>query len=190
MGTKRIVIVKGSPRKSGNSATLAEQVEKGAREAGAQVESFYLHGMDISPCDACDVCHGEAFPGCVIEDDMQILYPKLLSADAIVIASPVYWFTVSAQTKLFMDRCYALVDAEGYSLREKRIGIVMSYGDADPFNSGAVNAFRTFQDAFGYVGAEIIGMVYGSADEAGEIRGNAAVMAKACELGMQLGSGG
>jgi hypothetical protein len=69
------------------------------------------------------------------------------------------------------------------------VGIVLSYGDSDPFNSGAVNAMRTFQDAFGYVGAEIVDMVYGSADAAGEIGANAELMAKAYSLGKQLGSG-
>ncbi len=187
MTKKKIVIVKGSPREYGNSAILAEQVAEGAREAGAQVESFYLHNMHIEPCDACDSCQGPPYAGCVISDDMQLIYSKLESADALVIASPVYWFTVSAQTKLFMDRCYALVDDDGYTLRNKKIGIVMSYGDTDPFNSGAVNALRTFQDGFKYIGAEIVGMVYGSADNIGEIRGNLDVMERAYELGKKLG---
>jgi multimeric flavodoxin WrbA len=117
---------------------------------------------------------------------MQAIYPELRAADALVIASPVYWFTVSAQTKLFMDRCYALIDRDGWMLKRKKIGIVMTYGDSDPFNSGAINAFRTFQDGFGYVGAEIVGFVYGSASEAGEIRTNEAVMAAAYGLGRKL----
>lgn len=190
MSSKKVVIVKGSPRREGNSAILAEQVADGARSAGAKVESFYLHHMDIQACDACDACHAEPYRGCIVDDDMQILYPKLLEADAIVIASPVYWFTMSAQTKLFMDRCYALVDKDGYALRGKKYGVVMTYGDADPFASGAVNAFRTFQDGLRYVGAEIAGFVYGSADAPGDIRADTAVMARAYELGKSLGAGG
>ena len=104
----KILIVKGSPRKSGNSAVLADQVAAGAQEAGAQVESFYLHGMDISPCDACEACQASADAECIVDDDMQLLYPKVREADAIVYASPIYWYTISAQLKLFMDRCYAL----------------------------------------------------------------------------------
>ncbi|MFC2015874.1 flavodoxin family protein, partial [Chloroflexota bacterium] len=182
-------IIKGSPREAGNSALLAQQVAEGAQAAGAQVDSFYLHGMDISPCDACDACHAEPYRGCIVDDDMQVIYPKLLDADAIVIASPVYWFTVSAQTKLYMDRCYALVDAQGYLLRGKEIGIVMTYGDSDPFDSGAVNALRTFQDGFNYVSARIAGMVYGSSDAPGDIAENADVMARAYALGLKLGAG-
>lgn len=188
MASKRIIIVKGSPREKGNSAILADKVAEGAKAAGAYVESFYLHGMDINPCDACDSCQTEPYGGCVVSDDMQLLYPRILDADALVIASPVYWFTVSAQTKLFMDRCYSLVDGNGYLLRGKKIGIVMTYGDSDPFNSGAVNAFRTFQDAYGYQGAEIVDMVYGSADAAGDIQENAQAIAKAYALGQKLGT--
>jgi len=191
MGDKKILLVMGSPRKGGNSATLAKQVAAGAETTGAEVESFYLHGMNIQPCTACDECREETSKDCVIDDDMQSLYPKLRRADALVIASPIYWFTVSAQTKVFMDRWYALggPQEEYAAFAEKRIGIVLTYADVDPFASGAVNALRTFQDAFNYVGAEIVGMIYGSASEAGEIQNNQDLMDKAYELGRQLGSG-
>jgi multimeric flavodoxin WrbA len=189
----KILIVKGSPRKSGNSATLAEQVAAGAKAVGADVESVYLHSMDIGPCDACDSCQAGADVDCVIGDDMQILYPKIREADAIVYASPIYWFTITAQMKLFMDRCYALAgdtdETEDHALAGKRIGIVLTYGGDDPFDSGAVNAIRTFQDTFNYIPAEIVGMVYGCASDAGEIRENPDVMEKAYELGRKLGAG-
>jgi multimeric flavodoxin WrbA len=188
MAGKRIVIVVGSPRRAGNSASLAEEVAAGAEAAGAQVETFRLHELEINPCDACDACQGEPYRGCIVEDDMQALYPKLWEADALVIASPIYWFTVSAQTKLFMDRGYALIDGDGWALRGKDVGIVLVYGDSDPYNSGAINAIRTFQDGFRYVGARIAGIVYGSANDAGEIRENETVMRQARELGERLAS--
>jgi len=186
MRNQKIVIVIGSPRKEGNSATLAQQVTAGAQAHGADVECFHLHDMNIHPCDACDLCRESTEAECVIEDAMQDLYPRLRGADALVIASPIYWFTVSAQTKLFMDRCYALGGPEGNALAGKRIGIVLVYADPDPFISGAVNALRTFQDGFRYIGAEIVGMVYGSAWEAGAIRNHPAVMDNAYHLGVQL----
>ncbi len=71
-------------------------------------------------------------------------------------------------------------------MKGKPVGIVMAYGDTDAFNSGAVNAIRTFQDAFSYMGARIVGMVYGSADTAGEIKANAELMEKACDLGKRV----
>ena len=82
---------------------------------------------------------------------MAPLYSKLRQAEAIVIATPVYWFTVSAQTKLFMDRWYAMGGDEGYPFKGKKFGIILTYADEDPFRSGAVNALRTFQDALGFV---------------------------------------
>ena len=183
---RKIVIAVGSPRKRGNSSTLASQVASGAKAAGAQVETFYLHGMNIKPCTACNACRKKKARGCVIRDAMQPLYPKIRAADAIVIASPVYWFTVSAQTKLFMDRWYALGGDDGYELAGKKFAVVLAYADADPFASGAVNALRTFQDAFNFIGAELVGTVYGSAWKAGEIKKNKALMDSAYELGRKL----
>ncbi len=114
-----ILILKGSPREKGNSSTLAEQAAAGARQAGAEVECFDLHKLDIHPCDACDICQGVSEGDCAIQDDMQMLYPKLRQAHAILIASPVYWFTLSAQTKLFIDRWYALQGSQGNELAHK-----------------------------------------------------------------------
>jgi multimeric flavodoxin WrbA len=186
----RIVIVKGSPREQGNSAILAKQVAAGAQALGAQVESFYLHGMDIQPCDACDSCQGMPDLDCIIEDDMQLLYPKLREADAVVYASPIYWFTISAQMKLFMDRCYGMggeTDDPAYHvLAGKHIGIVLTYGGDDPFDSGAINAIRTFQDTFSYIPADIVGMVYGHAPSAGGIEKNRELIDKAYQLGKKL----
>jgi multimeric flavodoxin WrbA len=191
--TSKIVIVKGSPRERGNSATLAAQVATGAEAAGAEVESFYLHGMEIQACDACDMCRGAADMDCVIDDDMQLLYPKLREADALVYASPIYWFTVTAQLKLFMDRCYALGSdsgaAQDHALARKRIGVLLTYGGDDPFDSGAINAIRMFQDAFDYVPAEIVGIVYGYAPSEGGIEKNRALMDKAYNLGRKLATG-
>ena len=186
MDRKKVLIFMGSPRKEGNSSTLAKQVAAGAEAAGRKVESFYLHDLNIKPCDACDACRDKSETDCILEDDMKGLFPKLRQADAIVIASPIYWFTVSAQTKLFIDRWYALGGPEGHAFKRKRFGIVLTYADTDPFTSGAVNALRTFQDALNYVGASIVGMVYGSAWEAGEIKKNQEVMQKAFELGKRL----
>ena len=183
---KHILVVNGSPRKKGNSVILAEQVMLGAREAGAQVEIFFLHNMSIQPCNACDAC--QETQDCVIQDDMQILYPKLRRADAIVIASPIYWFTINAQTKLFIDRWYALEGPQGNALAGKQVGIVLTYGDTDPFTSGAVNAIHTFQDMCRYIEANMAGIVYGSATKEGEIQNQPSLLEKAYQLGQKLGA--
>ena len=183
---RKILVLFSSPRKKGNSNTLANQIIKGAESAGANVESVFLHGMDISPCQACYACQKKDSKGCAIDDEMQTIYPKLVACDTWVIASPVYWFTMSAQTKLFMDRCFALLAYANNPFAGKRIAIAMSYGDTDPFNSGCVNALRTFQDAFNYAGAKIVGMVYGSAEAPGEIKSNTELMQYAESLGKKL----
>jgi multimeric flavodoxin WrbA len=185
---QHVVALLGSPRKKGNSTVLAKQIIRGVESVGAKVETVYLNGLNIKPCQGCYACKKKNSTGCTVDDDMQSLYPKLVESDAWIIASPVYWFSMSAQTKIFMDRCFALwnQDSEINSLYKKRIAIAMSYGDSDPFNSGCVNALRSFQDAYRYAGAEIIGMVYGSADEPGEIASNAELMAQAKEIGKKL----
>ncbi len=184
--SRKVLVLLSSPRKKGNSAILAKQITTGAKSAGAKVETIFLHGMKIAPCQSCYTCQKPDSKGCAIDDDMQSIYPKLIEADSWVIASPVFWFTMSAQAKLFMDRCFALPAYEKNPFAGKRIAIAMSYGDTDPFTSGCVNALRTFQDAFRYVGAKIVGVVYGSAMEAGEIKSNSALMQMAEELGKRL----
>ncbi|MBW2091253.1 MAG: flavodoxin family protein [Deltaproteobacteria bacterium] len=183
---ENVLILLGSPRKKGNSAVLAEHLAQGAESAGAKVETIYLNGMKISPCQSCYTCQKPDTKGCAINDDMQHIFPKLIQSEAWVIASPVYWFTMTAQTKLFMDRCFALPAYGKNPFAGKRIAIAMAYEGSDPFNSGAVNAFRTFQDIFNYVGAKIVGMVYGSAFKAGEIKSNQALLEQAERLGHRL----
>lgn len=183
---KKVLVLLGSPRKDGNSALLAEQIAKGARSEGAQVTTVFLHGMNIAPCKSCYACQGPGSKGCSVDDEMQDLYPKMIEADAWVVASPVYWFTMSGQTKIWMDRSFAFPAYAEDPFSNKRIAIAMSYGGEDPFDSGCVNALRTFQDAYAYVGSKIVGFVYGSAMKAGEIGKNAAVMEAAEELGKKL----
>lgn len=183
---KKILVLLGSPRKKGNSAALAEEIARGAKAGGAKVETVFLQGKKIAPCKGCMHCQRKGSAGCAIRDDMQQLYPRLLAADGWVIASPVYWFTLSAQTKIFMDRCFALLAYGKEPFRGKGIAIAMTYADADPFASGCVNALRTFQDAYRFTGSRIVGMVYGSALEPGAIRTNATVMQEAFELGGKL----
>ncbi len=182
---------------------MARQVAAGARESGAKVESLYLHGMDIKPCSACDACQTHRTTDCIIDDDLKPLYPRLRAADALVFASPIYWFTISAQIKLLIDRCYALTCLEASQaatddepsctlktdLANKKVGIILTYGDTDPFSSGAVNALRSFQDMFRFVGAEIVDLVYGSAMTPGEVAKNHDLMNQAFNLGKKLATG-
>jgi multimeric flavodoxin WrbA len=116
------------------------------------------------------------------------LHAKLKAADSVVLASPVYWFNLSAQIKIFIDRLYAVGVGQRNIFQGKNFALVLTYADADPFTSGAVNALRSFQDMCRYLDANIEGMVYGSAWGAGEIKGKKDVMEQALALGKQLAS--
>ncbi len=188
MANKNIVIVKGSPRKKGNSCVLAESLSKGCKDSGGRVEEFFLQDMDIKPCNACNACLKQPEKKCIIDDDMQQIYPFLRTADSIVIASPVYWFNISAQTKLFIDRLYGLVEPNRNIMKGKRIGLILTYGDTDQFSSGAINAINSYKDMFRYMGAEIAGIVHGSASAVGEIRKTKILMDEAYNLGKSLSS--
>jgi len=187
MKQRKVLVFMGSPRARGNSTILAEQAAEGAGKAGAEVEMFRLAKMNIGPCLACEGCRKKGAAGCVQKDDMKPVYAKLRAADALIIAGPVYWFSISAQVKLFLDRLYAFGAEDYRPLKGKRIGVILTYGDSDPFTSGAVNALRSFQDAAAFVGAKIEGLVFGSGDKAGDVKSNAALMEDAAELGRILG---
>lgn len=188
--TTQVLILRSSPRKRANSSILADQVADGAKAAGAAVESYDLASLEIRPCDGCDFCQDLGNGACQINDDMQMLYPKLMEAGSIVIASPIYWFTINAQAKLCIDRWYALQGPGGSALAGKRIGIILTYGDDDAFKSGTMNAIHTYQDMFRYVGAEIAGIVHASVSDAGEIERQPEVLRRAYALGQRLGEEG
>lgn len=183
---QKVLVVLGSPRKKGNSATLANRIVKGAESVGAVSDTVFLQGLQMAPCQSCYACQMKDSKGCAIDDDMQSVYPKLIEYPNWILACPVYWFTMSAQMKIFMDRMFALGAYGKNPFHKKRIAIAMTYGDKDPFSSGCVNALRTFQDAFHYTGSKLVGMVYGSANQAGEIEKNSELMQEAEALGRKL----
>ena len=183
---KKILILKGSPREQGNSNYLADQVGEAATEAGARVESIFLHGLDIRPCDGCDFCKETG--ACVIKDEMQPLYAKLLAADALVLASPIYWFTYSAQLKACIDRWYALFNYRSDFFKGKPFGFVLAYGDEDLHSSGGINAIHTLETMCRFLQADIVGWVHGSMDGVGDAQKRPELIEKARQLGRKLAS--
>jgi multimeric flavodoxin WrbA len=181
----KVLVLLGSPRKKSNSSILAEEIAKGAESAGAVTETLFIQDMDIKPCKACWGCQAKESKGCVIKDDMQAVFPKLIEAAAWVISSPVHWFNVSTQTKLWLDRCFAL-PRYGKNPFTKKIAVAMAYGDTDPVTSGCINAIRSFQDSFRYTGSDLCGVVYGSALYAGDIAKQTDLLEAARALGKKL----
>jgi multimeric flavodoxin WrbA len=184
--TSSILAIHGSPRKNGNSIYLAHQALEVAEKRHVRVEQVYLNDLTIKPCRGCDACRKEIKGHCSIKDDMQTLYEKVVNTDVLLLSSPVYWFTYSAQLKLFFDRLYAVQTETLSALKAKKIGIILTYGDVNPFVSGAANAVRTLQDAFNYTESEIIGIVCGSAPAVGDARKNKELVRQARELGKKM----
>ena len=106
MTDKKIVAIYGSPRRKGNTATLLREAIRGARESGADVEEIVLRDLKISPCLEIYGCmqSGE----CAIKDDFQKVRDQILAARGLMLASPVFFYTVSAHMKTFMDRFQSL----------------------------------------------------------------------------------
>ena len=117
--SKHILIITGSPRKKGNTSMLVEAFAKGAQIVGHTVTVFDAAAAQILPCKACDACWKQGAP-CIFQDDFNaVLAPKLDAADVVVFASPLYWFTFSAQLKLAIDKIYSYLSAECDALGHK-----------------------------------------------------------------------
>ena len=183
---KNILCILSSPRQNSNSGLLAEAVLEGADEHGGKAEVIRLVERNINPCHGCFACT-RSDRGCVQHDGMTDLYPLIASADALVMATPIYYFNMSGQLKTFIDRCIA-VDVGGgkRGLRGKKLAVTMAYEGEDPFDSGCINAIRCFQDICRYTGMELKGQAYGTALEPGAILANKKLLDEARELGRIL----
>jgi multimeric flavodoxin WrbA len=117
----RALGISGSPRAGGNTEIMVKEALEGAKASGAEIEFIGLAGRSLEGCRACAVC-GEGGK-CVIEDDMQSIYPKLMAADVVIIGSPIYFGMISAQTKAFIDRTYFLLK-QGRKLENKVAGVI------------------------------------------------------------------
>ncbi len=180
----KVLLLQGSPRKKGNTATLARALVEGMGDQ-AQVREVFLHGERIKPCAACNSCRNREGIYCATDDDMQPLYREFLESDLVVMASPVYWWNISAQLKLFIDRLYGL-NGEKYPerYRGKRLAVVLTHGDAKPC-SGARIALRMFKEIVEYTGMNLAGSLeYSSGDR--EARDSPQALTEARTLGARL----
>lgn len=153
----KVIGIIGSPRKGGNTEILVERVLAGASKAGAEVELFRLNELDIKGCQGCNYCQENE--RCRQQDDMQKIYDELFSADAVVIGSPIYISYVTAQTKIFLDRLYALLKVgEGSRLPAgKKCVLVYSQGGGNDGRKVMESLAAFFKGAFGMDVKAIIG---------------------------------
>jgi multimeric flavodoxin WrbA len=103
---KKVVAIYGSPRRAGNTALLLQEAVRGARDAGAEVEEVVLRDLKMSPCLEIYGCKNSG--RCSIQDDFQKVYESILTSQAVMLASPIFFYSVSAHTKILMDRCQSL----------------------------------------------------------------------------------
>lgn len=101
--SKKVVVISASPRKGGNSDVLCDQFVQGAQEAGHTVKKIFLRDKQINYCTGCGVCN--TTHKCVLRDDMADILPQLVDSDVIVLATPIYFYSMNGQLKTFIDRC-------------------------------------------------------------------------------------
>ncbi len=152
-----ILILQGSPRVNGNTAWMAEEYCKAAEAAGHQVTLVDVAHKKIAGCLACNYCHGKGNGACVQQDDMQEIYPLLAEAEVLVLASPVYYFTMSAQIQAPIQRVYNMNKPP----KVKKMALLLSSYSPNVYN-GAIGEYQGIQS---YWGVEDAGIVTARADE-------------------------
>ena len=114
---KSIVILNGSPRKTGNTSALVKAFTEGAESAGHTVTEFFLDSMDIHGCKGCFGGHSSRECPCVQKNNMSKIYPAVKDCDVVVLASPLYYWNMSGQLRTAVDRLFALEESDGNLLR-------------------------------------------------------------------------
>jgi len=185
----KVLGIMGSPRRQSNTEILLDRALAGAKEMGAEVEKVIVSELKIHPC--AEICACRKDGECAIKDDMQQVYQKLLEADHIIFASPIFFYGLTSQAKAIVDRCQALwvrkyVLGMGKADRRIRRGVFISVGATrgERLFDGAVLTVRYFFDAVGvkYVGDLLIRGITGKA----EIKQRPAALQDAFRLGQQL----
>jgi multimeric flavodoxin WrbA len=181
-----VVGILGSPRRGGNSDILLDQCLKGAREMGAATTKLVLRDLKIAPCQGCNQCltSGE----CMVADGMREVHRALLQADAVVVASPIYFSGLTAQTKCMIDRCQSLWAREsilGMKVDHPRKGaIILVGGDPKAVFRNAQSELKAFMKGIGLSFCSEL-MVAG-VEKPGEVRERPEEMLRAMEMGREL----
>jgi len=186
----KVLGISGSPRRKGNTELLLDRALEGARERGADVEKIVLSDLDIHPCRHCDGCADTGL--CVVQDDMQRLYTRFRTLDALILAAPIFFMGPSAQTKSMIDRCQCLWVAK-YVLKHpivqdgtKRKSLLISVGGTTfsylfrPLKTIVQAVFATLDVAYGN------DLCFSGVDKKGAIREHPTALKEAFEAGAAL----
>lgn len=185
----KVLGIMGSPRIGGNTDLLLDEALKGAQSQGAETEKLTVANLKISPCREIYACLKDG--NCVIKDDMVGIYPGILAADAVIVATPIFFYTVSPQLMALMSRCQALWSRK-YVLKSMNIPVKKGAFIA----VGATRGARLFDGPkltmkyfFQAINAEYTHeLLIRGVDRKGEIKEHPTALADACELGKKLAS--
>jgi len=184
----RVLGIMGSPRIKGNTDLLLNKALKGAQSHGAEVEKIVVDKLKIAPCREYYGCLRDG--SCVIRDDMDDIYPKLLAADAIIVASPIFFYGLTGQLKALIDRCQALW-ARKYILKQDfsdstRKGVFIAVGATrgKQLFDGSILTVKYFFQAISVRYTDEL-LVRG-VDKKGEIKEHPTALSDAFELGKRL----
>ena len=190
-GGVKVLGLFGSPRREGNTEILLQEALKGAEKEGAKVERLYISDFTFTPCKECHGC--DATGNCVILDDMQKIYPKLLEADVVILASPIFFYGVTAWAKSLIDRTqplwvrkYLLKDSSSEKGGKRRKGFFISVGatKGPKVFDGAILTVKYFFDV---LNAEYAGeLVFRGVEAKGDILRNPKALEQAFEVGRKL----
>lgn len=178
--SKKVLVLSTSPRKGGNSDTLADEFICGAQEAGHLVEKIALYDKTIGFCKGCLTC--QSTQHCIIHDDADVIAQKMLTADVLVFATPIYYYGMCGQMKTMLDRANPLFPAD-YQFRD--IYLLAAAAEEDEHTvDGAVAGLQGWIDCFEK--AHLAGTVFaGGVTSVGEIEGHPA-RNKAYEMGKNI----
>jgi multimeric flavodoxin WrbA len=191
----KVLGIFGSPRRGGNTELLLEEALRGAEKEGAKVDRLYLGDFTITPCKECHGCDDTG--KCIILDDMQKIYPKLLEADVIILASPIFFYGVTAWAKTLIDRSQAFW-ARKYLLKDPSLGKGGKKKKGFFISVGATKGQKVFDGAiltvkyfFDVLNAEYVGeLVFRGVEAKGDILKDPEALKQAFDVGKKLVSGG
>ena len=152
-----VLILQASPRANGNTAWMAEEFKNAAEAAGHQVTLVNVSKKKIAGCLACEYCHNKGNGVCIQKDDMQELYPLMAEAEVLVLAAPIYYFTLNAQIQAPIQRMYCV----NKPAKVQKMALLMSSHSPNVYD-GATAEFR---DICNYWETKNIGVVSAKLDE-------------------------
>jgi len=184
---KSILVITGSPKKDGNTAALVEWFAEGAKSAGAGVEILNAGAFKsrVNGCQSCRACQKREAYGCVFDDDVKSALDKMIKADVVVMATPLYFFSASAQIKQVFDRMFSLYKWDNAAntmktaLKGKTFAVIASAFEAEGFDA-LEEPFKMTAD---YSGMKYASLIVPDAGESGDVRKKPGIREKAVAFG-------